>query len=323
MEHYVTVFDGLFLPQGLALQRSMERHLGEYTLWIVCVDSVASDVLGRLNLPNVRPIRLEEIETPELRLVKQARTRAEYCWTLTPQAPRFVFDRDPSVQRVTYIDADLWFMRPAAQLFAELERSGKCVLITDHAYAPDHDQTATSGRFCVQFITWCRQGCEDVLRWWGDKCIEWCYARLEDGRFGDQKYLDDWPERFADKVHVSSRLESIVAPWNATRFPYGSAIAYHFHGLRLLESGRVMLFRGYDIPGSTQAAVYGPYLQDLAAAVATLALVGHRAPAQARKPGLHIQAGIALKKLLRTLSRLKPIATARLPVPASRSKPTH
>ena len=38
MEHFVTIFDSLFLPQGLALHMSMERHIKKYTLWVLCVD---------------------------------------------------------------------------------------------------------------------------------------------------------------------------------------------------------------------------------------------------------------------------------------------
>ena len=62
MEHYVTLFDSLFLPQGLALHMSMERHAGEYTLWILCVDDESFDVLGRINLPNVRLLQISSLE---------------------------------------------------------------------------------------------------------------------------------------------------------------------------------------------------------------------------------------------------------------------
>ena len=90
MEHYVTLFDSLFLPQGLGLHISMERHAGPYNLWVLCVDDGAFEVLERMKLPNVRLLQLSELETEELIRVKAGRTRAEYCWTLTPFAPRFV-----------------------------------------------------------------------------------------------------------------------------------------------------------------------------------------------------------------------------------------
>jgi hypothetical protein len=266
VEHFVTLFNSLFLPQGLALHVSMDRHVREYLLWILCVDDETHDVLGCLDLPNVRPLKLSDLETPELLEVKPGRTIAEYCWTLTPFAPRFVFEADSSVERVTYIDADLWFRKHPKPIFDELDAAGKHVLITDHSYAPEYDQSATSGQYCVQFMTFTRNGCEHVRKWWEERCIEWCFARFEDGKFGDQKYLDDWPERFSAVVHVLQDKERALAPWNASRFPYGSAVFYHFHGLRLISKDRIAI-GNYFLPNALRANVYQPYFSDLRDAV--------------------------------------------------------
>jgi len=168
MEHYVTLFDSLFLPQGLALHRSMLRHAAPFTLWVLCMDEQAHEVLRRLDLPHVRPIKLADVETPELRRVKPTRTRGEYCWTITPFTPAFVFEREPSVQRVTYLDADMWFRQDPQPIFEQFEHSAKAVLITEHAYPPEFDQSKASGRFCVQFVTFERDRGEPVRRWWAD-----------------------------------------------------------------------------------------------------------------------------------------------------------
>jgi hypothetical protein len=284
VEHFVTVFDSAFLPQGLALQESLERHGGDYTLWIVCMDSRVEEVLRDLALPNVRLLLLGSVETAELLRVKPGRNRAEYCWTITPFASRFVFEADPHVVRVTYVDADLWFRKTPRPLFEELEKSGKSVLITDHAYAAEHDKTAASGQYCVQFMTFTRESGESVRKWWEERCIEWCFARSENGKFGDQKYLDDWPDRFGDKVHVLQHQEWTLAPWNATRFPYGGAVLYHFHGLRLLPDGMVNL-SDYPLPPVVVQNVYEPYLESLRKALATLRSAGFSAPPQGVLPG--------------------------------------
>lgn len=269
MEHFVTLFNSLFLPQGLALHRSMERHVREYVLWILCVDDEAYDVLGRLALPNVRLLKLSALETEELLFVKTGRTIAEYCWTLTPFAPRFVFEADATVQRVTYLDADLWFRKHPNPIFEEFDASGKQVLITEHAYAPEYDQSATSGQFCVQFMSFARDGGDLVRKWWEERCIEWCFARFEAGKFGDQKYLDDWPERFGSLVHVLRDNERALAPWNAMRFPYANAVFYHFHGLRILSRKQLQI-GPYSLPLALKRNVYEPYCDDLKEAIMQL-----------------------------------------------------
>jgi hypothetical protein len=281
MEHYVTLFNSLFLPHGLALHTSMERHMRDYILWILCVDNETHDVLTRLSLPNIRLLKLSELETEELLTVKPTRTIGEYCWTLTPFAPRFVYEDDSTVRRVTYIDADLWFRKHPKPIFDEFDASGKHVLITDHAYAPEYDQSATSGQFCVQFMTFTRDGGEIVRKWWGERCIEWCYARYEDGKFGDQKYLDDWPERFSSLVHVLRDKERALAPWNVTRFPYGNAVFYHFHNVRIIAD-RTLQIGGYSLPCAVVKHVYEPYAGDLRDALTRLNSVGFKCRPQAK-----------------------------------------
>ena len=266
MEHYVTLFNSLFLPQGLALQMSMERHIKDYTLWILCVDDEVYDSLTKLNLDNVRLLKLSELQTPELLAVKQTRSKGEYCWTLTPFSMRFVFEADASLTRVTYLDADMWFRKNPAPIFREFDASEKHVLITDHNYAPEYDASAKSGQYCVQFMTFNRDGGEVVRKLWEERCIEWCFARFEDGKFGDQKYLDDWPDRFGNEVHVLENKELLLAPWNATRFPYGNSVAWHFHGLKIVSPKKVFL-SSYPLPNELIRYVYRSYLMDLRSSI--------------------------------------------------------
>ena len=266
MENFVTLFDLLFLPQGLALHRSVERHVGNYTLWILCMDDEVHEILSLMKLPNVQLLQLSLVETKELERVKLERTVGEYCWTVKPFALKFVFDSDISVKRVTYLDADLWFRKSPAPIFQEFDKSGKDVLITDHAYSPEYDLSEKSGQYCVQFTTFTREGGEPVRKWWEERCIEWCFDRFENGKFGDQKYLDDWPERFPEQVHVLSNQGWTLAPWNANRFPYSNGIFWHFHELRLTEKRSkplVQFTTSYSIPPITRKQIYKPYLEDL------------------------------------------------------------
>lgn len=280
MEHYVTIFDSHFLPQGLALHRSMEKHLTHYKLWVVCVDDEVSDSLERLKLPNLGTLRLSARESEELLEAKKTRTPGEYCWTLTPFSPKYVFEADPTAERVTYLDADTWFLKDPEPLFDELEKSSKSVLITEHAYAEEYDQRSTSGKYCVQFIPFEKSKSEVVRQWWEDRCVEWCFARVEDGRFGDQRYLDDWPERFPESVHVLEQKQLLQAPWNASKYDCQDAVLFHFHGVRLGQGATIVTDNFYTIPARTWSRVYLPYFEDLKQALTTLAGLGLDIPVQ-------------------------------------------
>jgi hypothetical protein len=181
-EQYVTLFDIGYLPMGVTLHSSLMKQAQPFHLWVLCIDESTERQLRTLALPCVSLIPLHEVETKELLGVKGGRTRAEYCWTLTPFAPSFVFEKVGNINRVTYLDADLYFFDSPGDIYAEFERSGKQVLITEHAYAPEYEQTQTSGRFCVQFMVFNRSsGGLKVLKKCQVQCIECCFNRFEGG----------------------------------------------------------------------------------------------------------------------------------------------
>jgi len=175
---FCTYFDGGYLPQGLALLASLERHAPGHRLWVLALDDACHRLLSRLGHPALRVLALEEVHTPELREARANRSWGEYCWTLTPFLPEWVLERDPEAETVTYIDADCWLAGPVAPLLDRFEASGAACMITPHAYTPHRDRTATAGTYCVQFMPF-RRGPEalEILRWWRERCLERCGGR--------------------------------------------------------------------------------------------------------------------------------------------------
>jgi len=274
-EHFVTLFDKNFLPMGMALHSSLMKHAQPFHLWVLCMDERVEDQLRQLSLSNVTLLPLADVETQEMLDVKPGRTAAEYCWTSTPFTPQFVFERDPDIKRVTYLDADLFFFDDPKILLDEFSRSEKHVLITDHNYAPEYDQSRKFGRFCVQFMTFRKtiEG-QKVMKWWQDRCIEWCFAHIEDQKFGDQMYLDSWPIQFGSEVHILSQQDRALAPWNVAyvfdvkRSPL-KPVFFHFHGFRVVSNNRMLFYRRYRI-GSSGQWLYSEYSDAVEAALSVI-----------------------------------------------------
>lgn len=266
-EHYFTIFDSSFLLQGLALHSSLTRRAGNFHLWILAGDRETEETLEKLSLPFVTVVPIRELETTDLLAAKSGRTKREYFWTLTPFGFDAVFQRDATASRVTYLDADLFFLGSPQVILAEFSRSGKEVLITDHAYAPEYDQSGTSGRFCVQFLTFTSGERASVVRKeWQRQCLEWCFARHSEGRYGDQKYLDAWPVKYGSSVHIYTSPFHTLAPWNARYFEkLGSddPVFFHFHGARVLSRRLVQLRGGYRV-GQKARGYYESYRAQLA-----------------------------------------------------------
>lgn len=232
-----------------------------------------------MQLSRATIISLKEFEDEELLAVKPARTAGEYCWTCTPATIWYCL-HTYGLDHCTYIDADLLFFSDPKALLDEM--GNDAVLITEHRYSPQHDQSTLSGIYCVQFVTFkSNPDGLKVLDWWRRECIKWCYRRFEDGKFGDQKYLDDWTERFQG-VHVLQHHGGGVAPWNNLEYDYErgkngvqinykgrlySLVFYHFHDFKYCEHDVVKLTsHQYALKKKAIELIYQPYELALEAA---------------------------------------------------------
>ncbi len=261
--NYCTLFDSNYLTRGLAMYESLKEQSNEFHIYIFAFDDKSYKLLNKLDLEFATIVPLESFEDKELLKVKNHRTSAEYCWTCTPSIIKYSIEAY-NLESCTYLDADLYFFSNPAVLIEEMGK--KSVLITEHRYTPKYDQSATSGIYCVQFMTFKNdENGIKALNWWRNSCIQWCYARFEDGKFGDQKYLDDWTRRF-DGVHVLQNLGGGVAPWNVQQYDLDSKefslIFYHFHNYKILEGDQVEL-GDYKLSVNNINMLYKPYTQHL------------------------------------------------------------
>ena len=256
MYNFCTLFNKHYLTRGLALYDSLKKNCYSFHLYIFAFDESSYSVLKKLNLDNATIISLTQFEDKELLDVKNSRTNTEYCWTSTSSTILYVLENF-DVENCTYIDADIYFYASPEAIFDEMGKNS--ILITEHRYSSQYSSELTiSGRYCVQFVTFKNdERALKALRWWRERCLEWCYNRYEDGKFGDQLYLDDWTERF-EGVHVLKHLGGGLAPWNIQQYSIYKddfnflgteiktgiefeVIFYHFHFLRFFTNGQIDL----------------------------------------------------------------------------------
>jgi hypothetical protein len=284
VRHYCTYFDEGFLAQGVALWRSLHEHDSGAVLWVLALDDLTANVLRGLQHDRLRVGTLAEIEAadPSLVTAKANRSRVEYYFTLSPCWPRHLFRAHPEIDRLVYVDADMLFFSSAQPIWDELERGD--VLFCAHRFPDFLRHYEKHGVFNVGVLGWRRsENGLACLEWWRERCLEWCYDRLEGDRYADQKYLEQWPRRFRNVVE-SAHPGINLAPWNwmnhRYEFPPGGVrvdgqplVIFHFARFRALRGGWWWQSGHMDygvMPWRLRQALYGTYLAALRAAQAEI-----------------------------------------------------
>lgn len=280
MRAYCTYFDHRYLPKGLAMIRSLRRYVPDANVWVLCLSSQAQAMLEEMGEPGVHTIILPDFEAGDNDLAKakaDGRSTIEYYFTLTPSLILYVMHAAPEAGIVTYLDGDLWFLSDPQVVYREMGQDS--VLIIPHGFEASMKHLEQHGAYNVGWISF-RQDADGkaCLEWWRQRTNEWCFDRVEDGRFADQGYLDQFPHLFGG-VHILANQGANLAPWNVAartisvsdgilRANGDQVLFFHFHGLKRLEGDEYLTSHGLYKARLTPLVhnfLYRPYLREIQA----------------------------------------------------------
>jgi len=274
-----TVMDRNYLTRGLALYASLRKHGPAYDLHVLCMDQETWDILSHLAPAGLKRVALQSVMDERLRRASENRTWKEFSITCKSFFMFWLLRRHPELEMLSFADSDMFFYSDPDAVFAELGAGS--VGITEHRF-PARLEPQTSRDYGVYNGGWVtvRRDAQGMacVEDWSNRCLEWCYDRLEDGKYGDQKYLVDWPMHFEGVVVLRNKGANL-APWNVENYVVTAAhgqlmadddpvVFYHFSGLRQIvrwpcRSGLYQSGLMRPAEGAVRKWIYRPYLRML------------------------------------------------------------
>jgi hypothetical protein len=279
MNYFCTYCDAGYAARLLCLHDSLQSQGEPFRLLVLCFDAETEAVVRAPGRPSLVAASLAEVllADPEYAAVRAQRTPVEFYFTTTPVFIRYCLNREPAAGQMTYLDSDLFFFGPASAVFAE--QGGASVGIVPHRFPARLAARLVYGTYNVAWVSFRRdQDGLACLAWWRERCLEWCHDYVEQGRFADQGYLDEFARRFGG-VHVLDHPGINAGPWNMDDVRIHAEagqvqvndrplLFYHFQGIRELTPGWFAPgLREYQVRLSPELRdlIYRPYLEKLAA----------------------------------------------------------
>jgi len=262
-----TYFNSNYADKGWACHKSLTDRDKNLNFFILCLDDKVYQTA--LSKENVIAIKLSDIENefPKLLKAKSNRTMVEYCFTLSPFLPMYIFNKYNYVDVLFYTDADIAFWgdpREMLEIFGD-----KSLMVSDHGFEPPR----AGVRFNVGILGYRNDdNCKEFLSWWGERCLEWCKAQtLPNGMCGDQGYLNviyDEPNKFKNTL-ICPQPGINLGPWNIAKYKITknndkillngkwNLVCYHYHEFKLLNNGYYPT--GWKHSENDRKIIYDPY----------------------------------------------------------------
>ncbi|MFN9709792.1 MAG: hypothetical protein ACK55K_00070 [Bacteroidota bacterium] len=263
MKYFATLFDINYLSRGVALYESLRKHEDLFMLYVLCLDNETHQYFNDRHeqYKHIQAIPLTDLENfdQDLLEAKTNRSKVEYYFTISPCLPLFLL-RQFNLPHICTLDADILFYDSTDSIFNHLENHS--IIITPHNFSESIKKLDKHGLYNVSFQIFKNDKWGiDCLEDWRKKCINWCkdILDLENQRFCDQLYLNDWPANYGEKLYVINNTGAGLAPWNLNNYKIyqqdqlfwvnqSRLIYFHFHGFKILgEKFATNGFRTYSV----------------------------------------------------------------------------
>jgi hypothetical protein len=285
---YFTLSDANFAPRTLAMLTSIRKYDTNADLLFVVVGKLPERFFQAFEKINVQVRFLPELlDSSVLKQIQESRSYISTLWTYPSIILNTLIQSNCDHSDIVYLDADLFFFEDPGWCWGEVPTGN--ISIVRHNFS---DRLAKefpeSGEFNV---SWVSMPSNDVGRQCAKLWAEECYALCPDvpveheGRtiYGDQRYLDRWPELFGESLTVFQNPGIGLAPWNYENYliEYGGSwevdsqklVFYHFssHQFGFFLARR--MGRTYSEVSKVPKKLYRDYEQELSLAARNLGLV--------------------------------------------------
>jgi len=274
---FCTKLDHFYLDRGLALYSSLRKYHPDAELHLLALSEQAADFLESKSLPRLRVIRLQTLiaSEPQLANVRSTRTDAEFAFTLTPFLICETLKACSNDELAIYVDADMLFFGPVTEALEAHQAAD--VIMSRHNFSDHMKEQQRYGIYNTGFTAFRKTSDGGkCAKWWAAQCLAWCHDRLENGKFADQKYIEQFPNIVPKAVGLDHPGVN-CAPWNASgrRFEHKSGttlvdkfplILYHFAKVKRINASCIATrktVQGVKNARGLNRRVYKPYAKAL------------------------------------------------------------